>query len=67
MIAIQMAIGVNSQIREFGQKSGGKPGVPSGAAPLGWKPAFLTPRLLDLLDCLDVESLSGEDHGFNSN
>ena len=23
------------------QKSGGKPGVPGGAAPLGWKPAFL--------------------------
>jgi len=25
-------------------ESGGKPGVPSGAAPLGWKPTFLTPR-----------------------
>ena len=25
--------------------SGGKPGVPSGAAPLGWKPPFLTCEL----------------------
>ena len=30
------------------RKSGGKPGVRSGAAPLGWKPAFSTLEALRL-------------------
>lgn len=29
-------------MNDYKSKSGGKPGVPSGAAPLGWKPTFPT-------------------------
>jgi hypothetical protein len=39
-------------------KSGGKPGVPGGAAPLGWEPAFPTLRSNKLPVTSEVESLS---------
>ena len=44
------------------QKSGGKPGVPSGAAPLGWKPSFQTSGLWDLSNCYDLKNLSAAAH-----
>ena len=48
-------------------RSGGKPGVPSGAAPLGWKSAFTTLRLLNALDYFTLKAIRWWDHDLNSN
>jgi len=38
-------------------KERGKPGVPGGAAPLGWKPAFPTLRFLNSFDCSTLKAI----------
>src|SRR5688572_15328440 len=44
-------------------RSGGKPGVPSGAAPLGWRPTFLTQRFSRLAVIILIECHSNLDVG----
>ena len=37
-----------------------KPGVPGGASPLGWKPAFPTPSYSELIGTFLIEKHSNE-------